>query len=194
MNWLELSRGDRSGQRRAHIVVLDRRPAVPFTHHNTPLRGHSGEDPERRSVRVAVAAELLRRGRMPASVAETTGVPFALVEWLADHPAPPPENDHARRHTANDDTIFTVPFTVSPSSGAVGADLGVSPRRTRRRFHTIAPFAVGWLLNCLLSVIALIYRQPVVGTIAVALSTVLVVVSTIVIATHRPRRQRPRRR
>jgi hypothetical protein len=104
----------------------------------------------------------LRRGRTPAHIAETTGVPFALVEWLAEHTTRPAEHDHTR-----------------------------SPRPARRRIRVIVPFTVGWLLTCALSVISVVGRQPVVGAVTVALSTLLVVVSAVVVAAHRRGPQRP---
>lgn len=42
--------------------------------------------PDRRSIRVALAAALLREGVATTRVSEKTQVPFALVEFLAEHP------------------------------------------------------------------------------------------------------------
>lgn len=63
--------------------------------HPTPATGLSGpaELPhaDRPSIRVAMAAVMLRHGRDPLHVADTTGVPLALVELLAEHlPTPAP--------------------------------------------------------------------------------------------------------
>jgi hypothetical protein len=55
----------------------------------------------------------------------------------------------------------------------------------------IVPFTVGWLLTCALSVISVVGRQPVIGAVTVALSTLLVVVSAVVVAAHRRGPQRP---
>jgi hypothetical protein len=133
-------------------------------------------------VRVALAAALLRHGRTPDQVAETTGLPFALVDWLAEHTTPR-ETDHTQNAAA------------TPSrKAAVTADLGASTRRVYRHVRSIAPFSLGWLLSCMLSVIAVLYRQPIIGAITVALSTVLLVASTVVIARYWWRRARPGRR
>jgi hypothetical protein len=57
----------------------------------TPAPGQGPRGPDglpradRPSIRVAMAASLLRHGRDPVRVAERTQVPLALVELLAEH-------------------------------------------------------------------------------------------------------------
>jgi hypothetical protein len=134
---------------------------------------HRAEHPDRRSVRMALAAALLREGRTPTEVADTTGVPFALVEWLAEHTQPQP-----RRHLAATDHSkidLKVDNTVAP---LVIADSRMSSLRGHRRVRTIALITIGWLLDCALSAIALAGHHPMIGVIAV-MSTPLMIVVTV---------------
>jgi hypothetical protein len=51
--------------------------------------------PDRHGIRVALAAALLREGVATTTVSERTEVPFALVEFLAEHPEQPERPDIA---------------------------------------------------------------------------------------------------
>jgi hypothetical protein len=51
---------------------------------------------ERLSIRVALAASMLRHGRDPHEIAQVTQVPLALVQLLAEHPTPRTPTSHTR--------------------------------------------------------------------------------------------------
>jgi hypothetical protein len=115
--------------------------------------------------------------------------PFTLVEWPVEQ-----ATLHERHHTETASGAAMAArheqdgTSGSRSGAAGGADHDVPSRLVRRRFRAIVAFTAGWLLNCVLSVIAVAYRQPIVGAATVALSVLLLVASTIVIAIHRCRR------
>ena len=199
---------------------------MSFPHHDLPPSGESGRD-ERRSVRIALAAALLRHGRPVGHIANVTGVPVAMVEWLAEHL--PPRSARSTQGTAalgvrGDTTAGTEmdTATVPPARGARRwgddghADLGSVPEkrvdtefdvaliatmlarhtaesddsflRARQRVRAITAVSLGWLLDCLVCLIALIDNRPTIAATLLALNAVVTVLSMIVIAFHRSRR------
>jgi len=133
-------------------------------------------NPDRPSARIALAVVLLREGRTPARVADLTEVPFALVQWLAEHTQSRPcrhlaAADHSTVDLKADNAV--APFAT--------ADSRMVLFRGRWRVGIIVLITMGWLIDCALSVIALAGRYPIIGVIAV-MSTPLMIVVTVAAA------------
>lgn len=141
--------------------------------YHDPLSRRAQRYPDRCSVRVALAAALLREGCIPTQVADITGVPFALVEWLAEHPGP--QRCRHRAVTDHSTVDFMADDGVSPLATAVS---GMSVLRARWRVRMIALITMGWLLDCVLSAIALAGHYSIIGVVAV-MSTPLMIVVTV---------------
>lgn len=60
--------------------------------------------------------------------------------------------------------------------------------RARQRVRAITAVSLGWLLDCLVCLIALIDNRPTIAATLLALNAVVTVLSMIVIAFHRSRR------
>ncbi|MGH3844789.1 MAG: hypothetical protein ACRDS0_25620 [Pseudonocardiaceae bacterium] len=168
---------------------------------------------ERPSIRVAVAASMLRHGRHPVEIAEVTGVPLAMVALIAEHldprhpPAPPcpRQGPPERRPTEPDASITAI---SSPISGPVQtpttrprpvqiADRGVraaAPSRVRRHHRSIALIGLGWISNTTVSIAAVVHHLHLLALISAALSTVLVIMPLSLLVIGALSRSLPRSR
>ena len=68
------------------------------------------------------------------------------------------------------------------------AESDASFRRARQRVRAITAISLGWLLDCLVCLIALIDNRPVIAATLLAMNAVLAMLSMIVIAFHRSQR------
>lgn len=75
------------------------------------------------SIKVGVAASMLRRGRQPLDVVNATGVPLALVELIAaEHHLDPPGHPGATRPTGASGSMLDEPRSA-PEDDPVRPDL-----------------------------------------------------------------------
>jgi hypothetical protein len=139
----------------------------------------TGED--RRSVRVALAAALLRHGRDPIRVAETTEVPLALVEFLAEHPRaarrpdrPETTDDRGPSLTPPTGPVWQVADTSRPWATPPTPD----PNRSMAWWplRTLAPL----LMNLGLALYCLSCHHPVLGVISLLAAAPLLVLSLLI--------------
>lgn len=122
------------------------------------------------------SSRLRRTATTRTQVADITGVPFALVEWLAEHPGP----QRCRHRAATDHS--TIDFTADDAVPRLAtADCGMSVLRARWRVWAIALITMGWLLDCVLSAVALAGHYSIIGVVAV-MSTPLMIAVTVAAA------------
>jgi hypothetical protein len=93
------------------------------------------ESDDRPSIKVGVAASMLRRGHQPLDVANATGVPSALVELIAaEHHRDPPGRPGPTRSTGATGAMLDQPRSV-PEDDRVRPDLSVPhPQRGASRW------------------------------------------------------------
>ena len=147
----------------------------------------------RPSMRMLVAASMLRHGHDPHAVAEATGVPLALVDLIGDqldtHPAtspPPPATHPSPDHRAGNNIIGADPHPPATPTNPVEV-----PRAAERHAHRgariTAAALIGWMINLGLSATADIIHLPTLGITALILAALLVVV-LVLNAPRSPRR------
>jgi hypothetical protein len=141
----------------------------------------------RPSMRMLVAASMLRHGHDPPAVAEATGVPLALVDLIGEqldtHPAtsPPPATHPSPDHRAGNNIGADQHPPATPTN-PVGVPR--APERHAQRWARITVAAlIGWMINLGLSATADIIHLPTLGITSLILAPLLV----IVLALHAPR-------
>jgi hypothetical protein len=162
----------------------------------TPRRPDHDHRP---SMRMLVAASMLRHGHNPRAVAEATAVPLALVDLIGDqldtHPAtspPPPATHRSPDHRAGNDIIGADPRPPATSTNMVGL-LRAQQRHARRRALIAAAALMGWVINLGLSATADIIHLPTLGVTSLILAPLLVVVFVLNATSRSPRRPRTHR-
>ncbi|MGH3570512.1 MAG: hypothetical protein ACRDUW_01575 [Pseudonocardiaceae bacterium] len=152
-----------------------------------------GQD-ERPSIRVAVAASMLRHGRHPVEIAEVTGVPLAMVALIAEHldPGHPPAPacprqgpreclPHRTRREHHRDLLADQRAGADPAHQTqAGADHGSwgsrsGPLRVRRHHRIITLIGLVWISNVAVSIAAVVHHLHLLALISTALSAVLVI-------------------
>jgi hypothetical protein len=153
----------------------------------TPAPGQGPRGPDglpradRPSIRVAMAASLLRHGRDPVRVAERTQVPLALVELLAEHAGGDRHCVRPRRSAGCQSSIFE-PDSPQPSGGSAWQYVEMSrPWATARR--PIRSRSHGWPLTAILPIVmnlglaltCMASHRPVLGAISLLVTAPLFV-------------------
>ena len=160
----------------------------------TPRPDHD----HRPSMRMLVAASMLRHGHDPRAVAEATAVPQALVELIGDQldihprPAPLPATHPSPDHRAGNNDIGADPRPPARPTNMLGL-LRTQQRHARRRALIAAAALMGWVINLGLSVTADIIHLPALGVTSLILAPLLVVVLVLNATSRSPRRPRSHR-
>lgn len=103
---------------------------------------------------MAMAASMLRQGRDPRHIADTTQVPFALVELLAEHLPTQPSN-----HL--DDPVTTSPRPARPAPFSPHP-----PSRAHSRAWRLLTATLPMLTNLGLAVTAVASHRPVLAAVS----------------------------
>jgi len=160
---------------------------TPDPHHpggNSPDPEHPQDRP---SLRLQMAAVLLRCGEPPQQVAARTRVPLALIELIAEEIS----STDAQRPTqsaAADVHPATVPATAADADLA---EARAMVRRGRRRVMLVRIVLVALAVNLAASVAADLGHHPALGVVSVILAPTLIL-ALIWTSTHPPRPHRPR--
>jgi len=100
---------------------------------SSPSPAERPDQDDRPSIKVGVAASMLRRGRQPLDVANATGVPLALVELIAaEHHPDPPGRSGPTRSTGATGSMLDEPRSaldgdpVRPELSVQPTELGAS--------------------------------------------------------------------